>query len=130
MFDWNDLTHFLAVARHGSTISAAKALKVSQSTVHRRLEELEARMGRHLVVRHTTGYKLTEFGAALVPVGEQVEAAVTSVERFVTASDATMSGTVRVTCSESIGYRLMQSSLLDDFQKQHSGLTVELIMGD
>jgi DNA-binding transcriptional LysR family regulator len=37
MLDWNDLRHFLAVARHGSTIAAAKALGVNQSTVHRRL---------------------------------------------------------------------------------------------
>ena len=41
MFDWNDLRYFLAVARHGSTIAAAKALHLSQSTVHRRLAELE-----------------------------------------------------------------------------------------
>jgi DNA-binding transcriptional LysR family regulator len=48
MFDWNDLRHFLAVARCGSTIAAAKALKVNQSTVHRRLDELEKRLGRQL----------------------------------------------------------------------------------
>ena len=45
MFDWNDLTYFLAVARHGSTIAAGKALRLSQSTVHRRLVELERRLG-------------------------------------------------------------------------------------
>src|SRR5262245_4532601 len=130
MFDWNDLRHFMAVARHGSTIAAAKSLKVSQSTVHRRLEELEARMGRHLVVRHATGYKLTEFGTALLPVATQVEAAVIAVERFVSAADVTMTGPVRVTCSESIGYRLMQSALLDEFQKRHPGMRVDLIMCD
>ena len=52
MFDWNDLRHFLAVARHGSTIAAAKALHLSQSIVHRRLAELEKRIGRHVVIRH------------------------------------------------------------------------------
>jgi len=26
MFDWNDLKHFLAVARHGSTIAAPRRL--------------------------------------------------------------------------------------------------------
>jgi len=130
MFDWNDLRHLLAVARHGSTIAAAKSLKVSQSTVHRRLEELEARMGRHLVIRQPTGYKLTEFGTALAPIAEQVEAAIKSVERFVSAADATMSGSLRVTCPESIGYRLMQSGLLDEFQKRHPGIKVDLIMGD
>src|SRR5215207_2706973 len=63
LFDWSDLPHFLAVARHGSTVAAAKALRVSQSTVHRRIKELEARLGRHIVVRHASGYRLTEFGA-------------------------------------------------------------------
>jgi DNA-binding transcriptional LysR family regulator len=68
MFDWNDLKHFLAVARHGSTIAAGKALGVSQSPVHGRLSELEARIGRELVTRHTAGYRLTEFGEEMLPV--------------------------------------------------------------
>jgi hypothetical protein len=37
MFDWNDLRHLIAVSRHGSTLAAAKALGVNQSTVYRRL---------------------------------------------------------------------------------------------
>ena len=37
MFDWNDLRYFLAVAREGSSLAAAKALGVSQPTVQRRL---------------------------------------------------------------------------------------------
>ena len=40
MFEWDDVKHFLAVARHGSTLAAAKALKLSQSTVQRRIAEL------------------------------------------------------------------------------------------
>ena len=54
MFDWDDLKYFLAVARHGSTIAAGKALGLSQSTVHRRLSELERRLNRKLVTRETT----------------------------------------------------------------------------
>jgi DNA-binding transcriptional LysR family regulator len=130
MFDWNDLRHFLAVARHGSTIAAAKALHLSQSTVHRRLAELEKRIGRPIVIRHATGYRLTEFGNALLPLAEQVEKTVTSLERQLVAANDTPTGTVRVTCSESIGYRLMQSSLLDTFHSRHPGLRVELIMSD
>ena len=41
MFDWNDLRHFLAVARAGSTLGAAKRLGVNQTTVARRLDALE-----------------------------------------------------------------------------------------
>src|SRR5438128_2230157 len=87
MFDWNDLRYFLAVARHGSTLAAAKALRLSQSTVHRRLAELEKRMQRRVVIRHATGYRLTEFGKALQPLAEQVEEAVARLDRHLTATD-------------------------------------------
>jgi len=59
MFDWDDLRFFLAVARHHSTLAAGRELKVNQSTVQRRLTELERRIGRPLVKRHPTGYRLT-----------------------------------------------------------------------
>src|SRR5215471_15514510 len=126
MFDWNDLRHFLAVARHGSTIAAAKILNISQSTVHRRLDELEKQIGRPLVVRHPTGYRLTAFGNELLPLATQVEEAINSLERFLVASDESPIGSVRVTCSEAIGYRLMQSPVLDRFHDRHPGLRVEL----
>ena len=54
MFEWDDVKYFLAVARHGSTLAAAKALKLSQSTVQRRIGELERKLGRELVKRHAT----------------------------------------------------------------------------
>jgi DNA-binding transcriptional LysR family regulator len=130
MFDWNDLRHFLAVARHGSTIAAAKALRLSQSTVHRRLSELEARIGRRIVIRHATGYRLTEFGHELLPLVKKVEEAIAALERHLVAANDSPSGSVRVTCSESIGYRLMRSPLLETFHKRHPGLRVELIMSD
>src|SRR6266576_2440273 len=130
MFDWNDLRHFLAVARNGSTIAAAKALGLSQSTVHRRLAELQKRTGRHLFIRHPTGYRLTEAGKLIQPFAEQVEEAVSALERHLTASDDALTGTVRVTCSESIGYRLTRSTLLDAFHARYPGLKLELLMSD
>jgi molybdate transport repressor ModE-like protein len=130
MFDWNDLRHFLAVARHGSTIAAAKTLKLSQSTVHRRLDELEKLIGRPIVIRQATGYRLTEFGRELLPLAMQVENAINSLKRYLVASNEAPTGSVRVTCSESIGYRLTQSSVLDRFHDRHPGLRIELIMSD
>lgn len=130
MFEWDDLRHFLAVARHGSTIAAAKSLGLSQSTVHRRLAELERRIGRHVVIRHATGYRLTEFGTELRPFVEQVEKAIDTLERHLVAADDKPSGAVRLTCSESIGYRLVQSQLLETFHSRHPGMRVELLMSD
>lgn len=82
------------------------------------------------MVRHATGYRLTEFGNELLPLAIRVEEAVASLERHLIASNDAPTGLVRVTCSESIGYRLMQSPLLDKFHKLHPGLRVEMIMSD
>src|SRR5262249_61649539 len=97
MFNWDDLRYFLAVARHGSTLAAAKALKVNQSTVHRRLDELEKRLGRQLVVRQPTGYKLTELGQDLLTYGERVEETVRSFERRLAASDTSFAASGNLT---------------------------------
>src|SRR5437764_10893568 len=81
MFDWNDLRYFLAVARTGSTLAAAKSLGLSQSTVHRRLDTLEEGLGRRLMRRHPTGYRLTTLGEEMRPLAERVEAAAMEFER-------------------------------------------------
>jgi DNA-binding transcriptional LysR family regulator len=130
MFDWNDLRHFLAVARYGSTVGAAKALNVNQSTVHRRLDELEKRLGRQLVVRQPTGYKLTELGLDIVTYAERVEEAVQAFERRLAASDTDLAGTVRVTCPEVLGLRLMRSQLIKEFNGRYPELRVEIIVSD
>jgi DNA-binding transcriptional LysR family regulator len=130
MFDWNDLRHFLAVARYGSTVAAAKALNVNQSTVHRRLDELEKRLGRRLVLRQPTGYKLTELGQGIVSNAERVEEAVQAFERRLAASDTELAGTVRVTCPEVLGLRLMRSQLIEKFNARYPGLRVEMVVSD
>ena len=128
MFDWNDLKHFLAVARHGSTIAAAKALGVNQSTVHRRLNELETRLGRELVARHPTGYRLTEFGQTLLTYAEGVEAAVHALQGHVGDAARNTSGLIRLTCPEPIVHRLMP--VIERFHARHSDLRVEFVTSD
>src|ERR1700740_231915 len=107
MFDWNDLKYFLAVARHRSTIAAGRALKVSQSTVHRRLSELERKIGRKLVTRHSTGYRLTEFARKLQPYAEGVESLIQQLERHVTDAARDHAGVIRFTCPEPVVSRLL-----------------------
>jgi molybdate transport repressor ModE-like protein len=130
MFDWNDLRHFLAVARYGSTLAAARALGLSQSTVHRRLAELERRLGRDLVERHPTGYRLTETGRTLLPAAEAVERAVLALEQQSEHLGADPTGIVRLTCPEPLVSRIAENGLLDRFQARHPGLSVEFVMSD
>ena len=128
MFDWSDLRYFLAVAREGSTLAAAKVLHVNQSTVHRRLAELERRLRCTLVERRATGYRLTECGKELQPLAESVEEAASALERHVAAFEKGMRGTVRLTCSTIVAHRLMGAKLLDAFHARYPGIRVELLM--
>ncbi|MBE0549981.1 MAG: LysR family transcriptional regulator [Rubrivivax sp.] len=129
-FDWDDLKHLLAVARHGSTLAAGRALGVDQSTVQRRLAELERRIGQALVQRQPSGYRLTEFGQALLPHAEGVEHAVTAFEQHIATASADVAGVIRVTCPEPIVFRITQSTLLERFHAQYPALQVQFVMTD
>jgi DNA-binding transcriptional LysR family regulator len=130
MFDWNDLRHFLAVARHGSTIRAAKALGMNQSTVQRRIAALERQLGQRLFERRSDGYRLTRLGEELRPIAERVETDVTDFTRHSASSDVELVGTIRVTCPETAGYRIMKSPILEAFHARYPGLRVEMVMVD
>jgi len=130
VFDWNDLRYFIAVARHRSTVAAARALKMNQSTVQRRLAELERRLGRKLMSRQPTGYRLTALGQEMLAYAERVEQAVLAFEEHLEAAKREAVGVIRVTCPEPLVYRITQSSLLERFQAQHPGLRVEFVMSD
>ena len=101
MLDWNDLRYFLAVARSGSTLAASKQLKVSQSTVSRRVTALEEVIGVNLFVRKPSGYELTPRGESVLSAAESVESAVISFSDSVSAEARRLSGTVRLTTVES-----------------------------
>lgn len=130
MFDWNDLKYFLAVARSGSTLSAAKSLRVNQSTVHRRLGELERQLRCELVRRHPTGYRLTELGEYVHAYATRLEAAAADFERAVSAQSNETRGTVKVTCPEVVGSRLIGARLIEKFNARYPDVRIEFIMSD
>lgn len=128
MFDWNDLKYFLAVARHGSTTAAGKALRISQSTVQRRLIELEKNIKRKLVSHTVSGYRPTDFSQELLPYAERIEAVVGDFERHVSDTGRDRRGVIRVTCPEPIVQRMRP--LIERFHARHPNLRVEFVMSD
>ena len=130
MLDWNDLKYFLAVARNGSTLAAARSLRLSQSTVHRRIGEIERRLGEQLVTRHPTGYRLTELGDKMRSYAERVEQTVIDFERQALAWGKDVRGTVKVTCPEEVGSRLLASGIIDRFNRRYPALRVEFVLSD
>ncbi len=128
MFDWNDLKYLLAVANHGSTVAAAKALGVNQSTVQRRMAELERQLGRPLLVREPSGYQLTPLGRELLPLAEKVAAAIDAFELRVKSTAPDGRDVIRLTCPEPVVGRLRP--LIEKFHRQHPGYKVEFVTSD
>lgn len=130
MFDWNDLRFLLAVARTGSTIAAGRSLGVNQSTVQRRLAELERQLGQRLVERLASGYRLTDLGQAVLAEAEAVEVACLGFAQAVAERGRGQAGVIRLTCPEPIAIRLTKAGLITRFQAVNPGLTVEFVLRD
>lgn len=129
MFDWNDLRHFLATARAGSTLGAAKRLGVNQSTVARRLDALETACGERLFDRDRNGAGLTGAGVDLLPYAEGVEKAVEAIEQRLGARRRGMTGMVRLTCSELMA-TIAVIPAMSEFRRLYPDIRVELALTD
>ena len=71
--NWNDIRFFLALSRSNSFVAAAAQLKVTHSTVSRRVATLEAALQTKLFVRTDKGCRLTPAGEQLLPLAEELE---------------------------------------------------------
>jgi DNA-binding transcriptional LysR family regulator len=125
MLDWNDLRYFLAVARDGSTLAAARALRVSQTTVARRIAALEEALSIHLFEKRQAGYALTPVGQELLAHAEQVETALSGFSEAAAAQSRTVSGNVKITTEEVYSITLL-APLLTDLHRFHPDIVIEL----
>jgi DNA-binding transcriptional LysR family regulator len=126
MFDWNDARYFLAVARRGSLSSAARQLRVQQSTVGRRLAALEEALQTRLFERTPDGYLVTAAGEAFVDHAERIESEALAVERRLMGSEALVAGSVRVTAPQSFGFTFLVP-LLARLRREQPEIMVELV---
>src|SRR5258705_9235147 len=102
MHEWGDLKFFLATARSGSTLSAARELGVNQTTVARRIAALEAALSLRLFDRNPHGYRLSEAGSAILPQAERVAAETEALQRVAAQRGRQLSGVIRVTTVEDL----------------------------
>lgn len=129
MLDWNDLRYFLAVARTGSTLAASKQLKVSQSTVSRRITVLEDQLDMKLFVRRPSGYALTPRGQSVIGAAEGVEAAMLAFSDGVNAETRRLTGTVRVSTVEAAANSWLIPSIAL-LREAHPDIHVEMLVAD
>lgn len=127
MHSWDDFRYFLAVVNAGSFSEAAKQLNVNHSTVSRRIQALESKHGVRLFDRTLNGYKMTDAGAAIYDIAEQLQAGTVKASRILQGQDARLEGGINLTMPHEIfDYLLAQP--LQRFNQLHPNIHFNLMV--
>lgn len=120
---------FLAVADAGGFGAAARTLGLNQSTISRRIVQLEARLGARLVARTTRSVSLTPAGEAFAARAREALGRLDDAEAEAGAAQGAAAGLVRITASAAFGRAVVAPALgglLEDFPR----LRIELDLSD
>jgi DNA-binding transcriptional LysR family regulator len=126
---WELYRTFLEVARDGSLSGAARKLALTQPTVGRHIDALEASLGLSLFSRSPQGLRATPAALELVSYAETMAAASAALRRTASGGAKADRGTVRVAASEMIGCEVLPP-MLTSFRDSHPGITLELALSN
>lgn len=124
--DWSDVRIFLAIARAGSLVGAARLTGQSQPTVGRRLKALEGQVGQSLFQRGRDGFVLTTAGASVLAHAERMEEEALALERQLAGQHGQLEGLIRVSASDWFGERVL-TPIFGVFLQRHPQVSIELI---
>jgi DNA-binding transcriptional LysR family regulator len=127
--DWDDLRYFLAVAQTGSFTAAARLLGTNQTTVGRRMQAFEMRLGAKLFDRHSKGMTVTPTGRSVLELATQIDSIATRIDRRFAGADFELAGTVRIACTEGLGAYWLTPRMVG-FQRAHPNLTIDIFAGN
>lgn len=127
--DWNLYRSFLAVMREQSLSAAARALNLTQPTLARHIDALEAALGLELFVRSQRGLFPTEAALELVAYAENLEANAAALLRTASGFGGVVRGTVRITASEMVGAEVLPP-ILAGLRRRHPQLEFELVLSN
>lgn len=123
--NWDDIRIFLAVARSGQILGAARSLNLNHATVARRLTALETALGSTLFIRRTNGSDLSPSGERFLVHAEAMESAMLAASASAGA-DRMIDGTVRVGAPDGFGVAFL-APRLGELTERHPGLRIELV---
>ncbi len=124
--NWDDVRIFLAVARAGQILGAARRLELNHATVSRRVAALEDALGAKLFRRLTTGSELTISGERFLVVAEHMEADMIAARSEIAGGDEAISGTVRIGAPDGFGVAFL-ASRLGALAAEHPELKIQLV---
>lgn len=126
---WDHWRSFLAVLDTGSLSGAAGQLGLTQPTLGRHIEALEAGLETSLFVRSVRGLTPTDTALSLRPHAEAMQSAAAALVRSASAPAEALSGTIRLTVSEFMGAHVIPG-ILAPFVEEHPDIAVELVLSD
>jgi DNA-binding transcriptional LysR family regulator len=125
--DLNDTLVFVKVVEHGSFISAARALRLPKTTVSRKVQDLETRLGAQLLHRTTRKLGLTEAGNIYYEHCQRISRELDEAESAVGQLQGGPRGWLRITAPYSMGIERI-APLLGQFHALHPEVRVEMVL--
>jgi DNA-binding transcriptional LysR family regulator len=126
MADWEDIRHFVALAREGTLSGAARTLGVDHATVARRVAALETSTGLRLVDRRARVTALTEDGRRIAAVAAPMEEAAFAIGRAAQAAKPGVDGEVTISAPPNFASAVIAPQLVR-LRQQHPGIRIKLI---
>ena len=127
--DWALIRSFLAVAETGSLSAAARQLGASQPTLGRQIRQLEDRLQQVLFQRQPKGLVLTENGAALIGPAQRMRAAMHDVTLTAAGLQTGLSGSVRITASETVSLYILPG-ILAKLRREQPSIQIDIVSTD
>ena len=100
MIEWSDLPVVIGIAEAGSYTQAARSLGISQPTVGRRIQALEAKLGAAIFEREDGNLHPTAFGLVVLEHARRMQDEASAIARAAISQDNSLSGPIVVTASE------------------------------
>ena len=126
IYDWNDLKYFLAVYQNGSFAEAARALKVDETTVSRRLSSLENSFGVKLLKKNKSGYLPTVDGEKVLATILPIYDSLSNLQNKIQGNNKTLVGKVTVTMPDTIASHIIIPQL-GEFYMKYPDIQIEII---
>ena len=123
------LRYFVAAAEHGSFRKAGTALQIQESTISRRVRDLEDRLGAALFNRHSGGVCLTYAGERFLRRSRQIIRSVEEGAQDIASAGRSEDGKVRIGIYSSIASGFL-AELLHAYGRRHARVRIELVDGN
>ncbi len=128
-FDWDLVRSFLAVVDAGSLLAASRRLSVSQPTIGRHIEALEAQIGKVLFERTGRGLTPTADARTIAAHARTMQAGADQLARAVAGSDRAKTGLVRVTASVTVAQHLLPG-MVGRLQAESPDIDIAIVASD